>query len=59
MVFLLPGVVAVTCGGAVAAAAGGIIHNGWSVEEALKSFAANQGRGLDYLSRHFEKRRSV
>src|SRR6266436_2044827 len=39
---------------AVAAAAGGIIHNGWSVEEALKSFAANQGRDLDYLSRHFE-----
>ena len=44
---------------AVAAAAGGIIHNGWSVEEALNSFAANQGRDLDYLSRYFEKRRSV
>jgi hypothetical protein len=38
---------------AVAAAAGGIIHNGWSVEEALKSLAANQGRDLGYLSRHF------
>jgi len=39
---------------AVAAAAGGIIHNGWSVDEAMKSFAANQGRDMDYLSRHFE-----
>lgn len=39
---------------AVAAAAGGIIHNGWSVDEALQSFAASQGRDLDYLSRHIE-----
>jgi len=38
---------------AVAAAAGGIIHNGWSVEEALKSAAANQRRDLEYLSRYF------
>jgi len=39
---------------AVAAAAGGIIHNGWSVEEGLQSFAANRGRDMNYLSRHFE-----
>lgn len=39
---------------AVAAAAGGIVHNGWSVEEGLQSFAANRWRDLDYLSRHFE-----
>ena len=39
---------------AVAAAAGGIIHDGWSVEEALNSLAANRGRDLGYLSRHFE-----
>jgi DhnA family fructose-bisphosphate aldolase class Ia len=38
---------------AVAAGAGGIIHNGWSVDEALNSFAANRGRDLDYLSRYF------
>jgi DhnA family fructose-bisphosphate aldolase class Ia len=39
---------------AVAAAAGGIIHNGWSIEEALQSFVANQGRDMDCLSRHIE-----
>jgi hypothetical protein len=39
---------------AVASAAGGIIHNGWSVDEALKSFVANQGRDMDCLSRHIE-----
>jgi hypothetical protein len=37
---------------AMAAGAGGIIHSGWSVEEALHSFAANRGRDLDYLSRY-------
>jgi len=42
---------------AVAAATGGIIHNGWSVEEALNSLAATQGRDMDYLSRHFERQR--
>jgi hypothetical protein len=40
---------------AVAAAAGGIIHNGWSVDEALNSFSANRGRDLDYLSRYFRR----
>lgn len=39
---------------AVAAAAGGIIHNGWSVEEALQSFSTNRERDLNYLSRHIE-----
>ena len=37
---------------AMAAAAGGIIHDGWSVDEALHSFAAHRGRDLDYLSRY-------
>ena len=41
---------------AVAAAAGGIIHDGWSIEEALQSFAANRGRDPDYLSRYFASR---
>ena len=36
---------------AVASAAGGIIHHGWQVQQALDSFAANRGRDLDYLSR--------
>ena len=36
---------------AVASAAGGIIHRGWKVQEALDSFAANRGRDLDFLSR--------
>jgi len=38
---------------AMAAAAGGIIHDGLSVEEALHSFEANRGRDLDCLSRYF------
>ena len=37
---------------AVAAAAGGIVHGGWSLEEALNSFAANRGRDLDWVSRY-------
>ncbi len=36
---------------AVAEAAGGIIHQGWTVEQALESYAANRGRALDCLSR--------
>ena len=36
---------------AVASAAGGIIHHGWQVQQALDSFAASRGRDLDYLSR--------
>lgn len=38
---------------AMAAAAGAIIHDGLTVEEAMNSFAANRGRDLDYLSRYF------
>ena len=38
-------------GEAVASAAGGIIHRGWNVQQALDSFAANRGRDLDFLSR--------
>jgi DhnA family fructose-bisphosphate aldolase class Ia len=37
---------------AVAAAAGGIIHDGWFLEEALNSFALNRGRDLDWVSRY-------
>jgi DhnA family fructose-bisphosphate aldolase class Ia len=36
---------------AMADAAGGIIHEGWSVDTALESMAANRGRDLDRLSR--------
>lgn len=39
---------------AVAAAAGGIVHEGWTVARALESFAANRGTGMDRLSRHFD-----
>jgi len=38
---------------AVAAAAGGIIHDGMPVEEAMQAFAVNRGRDMDYLSRYF------
>jgi len=41
---------------AVAAAAGGIVHEGWSLEEALNSFTANRGRDLDWVSRYFGER---
>jgi hypothetical protein len=35
---------------AMAEAAGGIVHKGWSVDEALQSMAANRGRDMDRLS---------
>jgi hypothetical protein len=35
----------------MAEAAGGIVHQSWPVEEALKSMAANRGRDMDRLSR--------
>jgi hypothetical protein len=38
---------------AVADAAGGIIHEGWTVEEAIHSFEANRGRDMDRIARHF------
>lgn len=37
---------------AVAGAAAGIIHLGWSVEEAMNSFTANRGGAPDRLTRH-------
>jgi hypothetical protein len=39
----------------MATAAGGIIHDGLSVEEALHSFKANRGRDLDCLSRYLSR----
>ena len=39
---------------AMAEAAGGIVHEGWSVDTALESMAANRGRDLDRLSRRSE-----
>jgi len=33
----------------IAAAAGGIVHGGWSVEEALRLFESAQARGMDRL----------
>jgi len=38
---------------AMACAVGGIIHQAWSVEQAIASLAANRGRDLDSLSRYF------
>ena len=38
---------------AAADAAGGIIHEGWTVEEAIHSFEANRGRDMDRIARHF------
>lgn len=38
---------------AMAAAAGGIIHDGMPVEEAMQAMAVNRGRDMDYLSRYF------
>lgn len=38
---------------AMAAAAGGIIHDAWTVDQALDSLASNRGRDLDYFSREF------
>src|SRR5579872_2968095 len=37
---------------AMAAAAGGLIHDGWTVEKALNSFADNRGRDMEYPSRY-------
>ena len=37
-------------GAAMAEAAGGIVHENWSVEKALESMAANRGRDLDRLA---------
>jgi hypothetical protein len=34
----------------MAEAAGGIVHDGWSVDTALESMAANRGRDLDRLA---------
>jgi hypothetical protein len=36
---------------AMAAAVGGIIHRGWTVEVALESLAENRGRDLDWFAR--------
>ena len=36
---------------AIAEAAGGIIHNGWSVEQAMKSLPAMRGKNLDRLQK--------
>ena len=38
---------------AMAAAAGGIVHDGLTVEEVLHSFETNRGRDLDFMSRYF------
>lgn len=37
----------------MACAVGGVIHQGWSVDQALESIAANRGRDLDSVSRYF------
>jgi len=39
---------------AVAEAAGGIIHLGWTLEQALASLDANRGRDMDWLSKTLE-----
>jgi Cgl0159-like len=38
---------------AAAEAAGGIIHEGWTVDEAIHSCEANRGRDVDRIARHF------
>ena len=38
---------------AMADAAGGIIHDGWTVDEAMHSCEANRGRDMDRIARHF------
>jgi len=38
---------------AVAEAAGGIIHEGWTVDDAIQSYEANRGRDMDRIARHF------
>jgi len=39
---------------AVAEAAGGIIHDGWTVDEAIRSCEANRGRDMDSIARLFQ-----
>jgi hypothetical protein len=34
----------------MAEAAGGIVHDGWSVDHALESMAAERGRAMDRLA---------
>ena len=36
---------------AMAEAAGGMVHQGWTVEQALESMAAARGTGMDRLAR--------
>jgi DhnA family fructose-bisphosphate aldolase class Ia len=38
---------------AVAEAAGGMIHEGWRVDEAIASYEANRGRAMDRIARNF------
>ncbi|MFN7997500.1 MAG: deoxyribose-phosphate aldolase [Bryobacteraceae bacterium] len=40
---------------AMAEAAGGIIHNGWSLNQALESLAVNRGRDLDLIASRLGK----
>jgi len=39
---------------AVAEAAGGIIHDGWTVDQAIRSCETNRGRDMDRIARLFE-----
>jgi DhnA family fructose-bisphosphate aldolase class Ia len=39
---------------AIAEAAGGIIHEDWTVEQAIRSCETNRGRDMDRIARHFE-----
>jgi DhnA family fructose-bisphosphate aldolase class Ia len=41
---------------AMATAAGGIIHDGWPLEQALDSLAANRGRDANYVARYLGER---
>jgi DhnA family fructose-bisphosphate aldolase class Ia len=41
---------------AVAEAVGGIVHDGWTLDQALDSLAANRGRDMDVLSALSESR---
>lgn len=43
---------------AMACAVGGMVHEGWPVERALESLAANRGRDLDSVSRYFRQEAS-
>jgi len=37
---------------AVGEAIGGIVHDGWTVDEALRSYAENRGRDMDRIAQH-------